>query len=83
MCIGLPMKLVASDGVTGTVERHGHLRHVSLLEAEAESGAVVLVHLGAVLRVLTAGEQQDIEGALAFLDPGVEHHHVAVSEDDA
>ena len=81
MCIGLPMKLIETNGVTATVERAGQRRHVAVLETHPSSGATVLVHLGTVLRVLTEDERFGIEAEIAELDPGVEHHHIALSEE--
>ena len=81
MHLGLPMKVLWSNGVTATVERQGHCRCVSLLEAQPERGAVVLVHLGAVVCSLTDDEQRAIEVDLAELDPDAELHHLAVTEE--
>lgn len=80
MGVGLPMKLVESNGVTATVERAGRRRRVAVFETQAGAGANVLVHVGMVLRVLTEAERADIELELAELDPGIEHHHLSPAE---
>ena len=81
MHLGLPMRVLWSNGVTATVERHGRSRCVSLLEAEPERGDTVLVHLGTVVCRLTDDEERRIEVELAELDPDLELHHLAMSED--
>ena len=80
MHLGLPMKVLWSNGVTATVARQGHSRCVSLLDVQPERGTVVLVHLGAVVCSLTDDEQRAIEVELAELDPDVELHHLALTE---
>lgn len=81
MHLGLPMTVIATDGITALVERGGRTRRVCPLEGCARHGAVVLVHLGAVVCELTETERLALEAALAELeDPGVERHHLAVTE---
>jgi hydrogenase expression/formation protein HypC len=65
MCIGLPMRIVESDGVTALVQGCGARRRVSLLVVgELPVGTAVLVHQQTALRVLPEHEVPLIERAL-------------------
>jgi hydrogenase expression/formation protein HypC len=65
MCIGLPMRVLESDGFTALVEGCGVQRRVSLLlVGEQPPGTALLVHQETALRVLPESEVPLIERAL-------------------
>jgi hydrogenase expression/formation protein HypC len=69
MCIGLPMRIVETDGVSALVEGQGIRRRISLLlVGELPVGAAVLVHLDTAMRLLSEDEVQLVEAALAAAD---------------
>ena len=69
MCLGLPMRVVESDGFTATVEGLGERRKVSLLlVGDLPKGTPVLVNAGNALRVLEEAEVPLIEQALTGLN---------------
>ena len=69
MCIGLPMRILETDGVSALVEGQGVRRTVSLLlVGEAPVGAAVLVHLDTAVRLLGEDEVPLLEAALAAAD---------------
>lgn len=66
MCIGLPMRIVETDGITALVEGQGEQRRVSLLVVgEQPVGTALLIHIETAVRVLADEEVPLIEGALA------------------
>lgn len=53
MCIGIPMRVIESDGFTALCEGRGVQRRVNvMLVEEADPGAWVLIHLGNAVRLL-------------------------------
>jgi hydrogenase expression/formation protein HypC len=71
MCLGLPMTVLASDGLTATVEGWGERRVVGvLLIGDVSPGTHVLVHLNDAVRVLDADEARDLEASVAALLEG-------------
>ncbi len=73
MCLGLPMRIVRSDGAVATVEGFGERRQVSLLlVGEQPDGTPLLVHAGNAIRVLAEEEvpllEQALKGLSAALD---------------
>jgi hydrogenase expression/formation protein HypC len=69
MCIGLPMRVVETDGVTALLEGRGERRRVSLLVVgEQPVGTALLVHVETAVRVLDEAEVPLIENALAAAD---------------
>ena len=65
MCLGLPMTVIACDGITATVEGWGEERVVgTLLVGDVEPGMVVLVHLRDAVRVLDADEAESLTEAV-------------------
>ncbi len=65
MCIGIPMTVVEGDEHGAMCERRGEVRHVSmLLIGPVPVGTLVLVHVDSAVRVLEAGEAQQIDDAL-------------------
>ncbi len=68
MCMGVPMRVIETDGVTAVCERHGERQRVSVLLLEkVTSGDEVLVFLGNAVRVLEPDEARQIENALEGL----------------
>ncbi len=68
MCLGLPMRIVETDGVSATVEGMGERRVVSLLlVGEQATGVALLVHQGNAMRVLDEEEVPLLEKALQGL----------------
>lgn len=65
MCLGLPMTIMETDGVTALCERRGERRRVSvLLLGEVPVGTSVLVFIDSAVRVLDAEESRRIDDAL-------------------
>lgn len=65
MCLGVPMTIVESDGVSALCERRGEHRRVSvLLLGGAPAGTRVLVFVDTAVRVLDAEEARRIDDAL-------------------
>jgi hydrogenase expression/formation protein HypC len=65
MCLGIPMRIVETDGVSALCERRGESRRVSVQLIEApEVGASVLVFIDTAVRVLSEGEARQIDDAL-------------------
>ena len=59
MCLAIPGKLVALEGMTGIVDLSGVERKVSLqLVPEAQEGDYVLVHAGIAIQVVDEEEAQ-------------------------
>ncbi len=68
MCLGLPMRIVETDGLSATVEGLGERRTVSLLlVGEQPKGVALLVHQGNAVRVLDEAEVPLLEKALQGL----------------
>ncbi|MGO8955142.1 MAG: HypC/HybG/HupF family hydrogenase formation chaperone [Rhodomicrobium sp.] len=68
MCIGIPMRVIESDGFTALCEGRGEQRRVNLmLLDEAPPGGWVLIHLGNAVRVLEEEEASQINEALDAL----------------
>lgn len=65
MCIGLPMRILESDGVSARVAGCGLERRVSLLlVGEQPVGTALLIHQETAVRVLSDDEVPLIEQAL-------------------
>ena len=72
MCLGLPMRITATDGMTAVVEGRGERRTVSLLlVGEQPVGTPLLVHTGNAIRVLDEQELPLLEQALDGLDAAI------------
>jgi len=68
MCLGLPMKIVQTDGVTAVVEGFGQRQTVSLiLVGEQPLGVALLVHKGNAVRVVPEDELPLLTQALQGL----------------
>ncbi|MCP3367566.1 HypC/HybG/HupF family hydrogenase formation chaperone [Bradyrhizobium cajani] len=69
MCLGLPMTIVDTDGITALCEYGNERRRVSiLLLSDASAGAKVLVHIDSAVRLLTENEARLISEALHGLE---------------
>lgn len=73
MCLGLPMTIVETDGVSALCEFRGERRRVSmLLLSNPPVGTKVLVHIDTAIRLLDEAEARlivdAIEGLTAALD---------------
>ncbi len=65
MCLGVPMRIIESDGFTALCERQGERRRVNvMLLEEAPVGACVLVHINNAVRLLDEEESSLINEAL-------------------
>lgn len=65
MCLGIPMRLIAVDGHTGTVETGGVRRAVRLdLTPKVSVGEYVIVHAGYAIQTL---DEQAATETLALL----------------
>ncbi len=69
MCVGIPMRIVAADGLKAEGQRldgaDGAAETISLaLTGPVEPGAFVLVHIASAVRVLEREEAQQIADAL-------------------
>jgi hydrogenase expression/formation protein HypC len=68
MCIGIPMRVIESDGFTALCEVGGEQRRVNVMLIEgAEPGAWVLTHVGNAVRLLEQEEAAQINEALEAL----------------
>ncbi len=75
MCLGVPMRIIESDGFTALCERRGERRRVNvMLIEEAPVGAWVLVHINNAVRLLDEEEAQLINEALDELASALDHH---------
>ncbi len=75
MCLGVPMRIVESDGYTALCERRGEQRRVNvMLIEEAPVGAWVLVHVSNAVRLLDDEEASLINEALDELAGALGHH---------
>lgn len=69
MCIGIPMRVIESDGFTALCEVRGEQRRVNvMLIGGAEPGAWVLTHMGNAVRLLEEEEASQINEALDALN---------------
>lgn len=62
MCLGIPMRIVAIDGLTARCEAKGVWREVSLFLLQDEMPAVgdhVIVHVGYALQIIAAERAED------------------------
>ncbi len=65
MCIGVPMRVVSTDGLSAQCAIQGRTETVSLaLTGPLEPDTDVLVYLGSAVRILEPGEAQQIADAL-------------------
>lgn len=68
MCLGLPMTIVETDGVSALCEFRGERRRVSmLLLSNPPVGTKVLVHIDTAIRLLDAAEARLIADAIEGL----------------
>lgn len=68
MCLGIPMRIVAINGLMARCEAKGTLREVSLLFLQGEPLAVgdfVLIHLGNAVQKIS---EEDARAAWALYD---------------
>lgn len=83
MCLGLPMRVVSTDGISAVVEGLGERRKVSLLLVGAVSkGTPLLVHAERAVRVLDEAEVPLLERALAGLHAALQGQPLAGYFDD-
>ncbi len=74
MCIGVPMRVIESDGYTALCERRGEKRRVNvMLLEEAPAGSCVLVHVSNAVRLLDEEEASQIDEALDELTAALTH----------
>ncbi|WP_342709636.1 MULTISPECIES: HypC/HybG/HupF family hydrogenase formation chaperone [unclassified Bradyrhizobium] len=72
MCLGLPMTIVETDGITALCEHGNEQRRVSvMLLSDASLGAKVLVHIDTAVRLLDEDEARLISQALDGLEAGL------------
>jgi hydrogenase expression/formation protein HypC len=65
MCLGVPMTIVETNGVSALCERRGERRRVSvLLLDQPPAGAQVLVFIDNAIRLLDAEEARLIDNAI-------------------
>jgi len=75
MCLGVPMRVLESDGFTALCERRGERRRVNvMLLEEAPAGARVLVHINNAVRLLDEEEAALIDQALEELAAALDRH---------
>ncbi|MDA9424358.1 HypC/HybG/HupF family hydrogenase formation chaperone [Bradyrhizobium sp. CCBAU 53380] len=69
MCLGLPMTIVETDGMTALCERGNEQRRVSvMLLVDVPVGAKVLVHIDSAVRLLDENEARLISEAVDGLE---------------
>ncbi|MCA1384295.1 MULTISPECIES: HypC/HybG/HupF family hydrogenase formation chaperone [unclassified Bradyrhizobium] len=69
MCLGLPMTILETDGITALCEYGDKQRRVSvMLLSDAVVGAKVLVHIDSAVRLLDENEATLISQALDGLE---------------
>jgi hydrogenase expression/formation protein HypC len=74
MCLGVPMRVIESDGFTALCERRGERRRVNvMLIEESPVGASVLVHVHNAVRLLDEEETRLIDEALDELASALGH----------
>lgn len=71
MCLGLPMTIVETDGITALCERGNEQRRVSVVLIDASIGAKVLVHIDTAVRLLDEDGARLISEALDGLEAGL------------
>jgi hydrogenase expression/formation protein HypC len=65
MCLGVPGKIVAINGMTAKVSFNGAVQNVSLLfQPDAKVGEYGLVHAGSVLEIIDEKRADEIIGLL-------------------
>ena len=65
MCLGVPMTIIETNGVSALCERRGERRQVSvLLLDQPPAGAQVLVFIDNAIRLLDAEEARLIDNAI-------------------
>ena len=68
MCIGIPMRVIESDGFTALCEGRGGQRRVNVMLLDGvEPGAWVLIHLDSAVRLIEPEEAAQIDEALEAL----------------
>ncbi|WP_339109206.1 HypC/HybG/HupF family hydrogenase formation chaperone [Thioclava sp. GXIMD4216] len=68
MCVGIPLQLIAREGIRGDVIEEGQPQVIDLsLTPEAQPGDWLLVFLGAAREVISADEAAKIAAALEGL----------------
>ncbi len=68
MCVGIPMRVVESNGFVALCEGRGERQNVNVMLVEtAPPGQWVLVHLGSAQRLLDEQEATEINDALDAL----------------
>ncbi|WP_027554431.1 HypC/HybG/HupF family hydrogenase formation chaperone [Bradyrhizobium sp. Cp5.3] len=73
MCLGLPMTIVETEGVSALCEFRGEQRRVSmLLLSNPPVGAFVLVYIDTAIRLLDEDEARLIASAIAGLEAALE-----------
>jgi len=78
MCLGVPMRIIESDGFTALCERLGEQRRVNvMLIEEAPVGAFVLVHVNNAVRLLDEEEASLINEALNELASALSERTIA------
>jgi hydrogenase expression/formation protein HypC len=78
MCIGIPMRVIESDGFVALCEGRGERRSVNaMLVDELVPGQWVLVHLGSAHRLLDDEEAAQINAALDALTAALNGGDVA------
>ena len=69
MCLGLPMTIIETDGMSALCEYRNERRRVSvMLLSEPPVGAKVLVYIDTAMRILDEEEARQIADALDGLD---------------
>jgi len=77
MCLGIPMRIVASDEFSAQCEYGDALRTISLVLVGPQApGTWLLTHLDSAVRVITHEEARLIQSALAGLARAREGHDI-------
>jgi hydrogenase expression/formation protein HypC len=72
MCIGIPMRVIETDGLTALCEGRGEQRRVNVMLIDgAEPGTWVLIHAGNAVRLLEDEEAAQIGDALDALTAAI------------
>ena len=75
MCLGVPMRIIESDGFCALCERLGEQRRVNVMLIEdVPVGACVLVHINNAVRLLDEEEASLINEALDELASALDRH---------
>lgn len=73
MCLGIPMRVIESNGLTALCEGRGVRRNVNvMLVDEAAPGTWLLIHINNAVRVLEEQEAAEIGGALDMLEAALD-----------